>query len=49
MESADFRLKVYQKDYETLRDQLYWEGEDYKGKNLTRYVNTYLNLIGWEI
>jgi hypothetical protein len=49
MKSADFRLKVYQQDYMTLKDQLYWEGEDYQGKNLTKYVNTYLNLLGWEI
>lgn len=49
MESADFRLKVYQQDYMTLKDKLYWEGEDYQGKNLTKYVNTYLNLLGWEV
>jgi hypothetical protein len=49
MESPDFRLKIYQHDYTTLKDQIYWEGEDYQGKNLTKYVNTYLNLLGWEI
>lgn len=36
-----YRLEVWNKDYEVVRDDLYWEDND----NLLKYVNTYLSLF----
>jgi intein/homing endonuclease len=38
----DLRHKVYTKDFESVRKQLFWEEYD----NLTHYINTYLSLFG---
>jgi O-antigen biosynthesis protein len=38
----DKRLDVWEKDHNTLKDQLWWE----EGNNLIKYVNTYLSLMG---
>ena len=37
----DLRRSICAKDYNTLKDQLWWEGDD----NLKKYVNTYLGLM----
>jgi hypothetical protein len=36
------RTEIWEKDYNTLKDQLWWEESD----NLIKYVNTYLSLMG---
>lgn len=43
----DRRYDVWSKQYNTLKDQLFWESNDYK--NLLGYVNEHLRLIGKEL
>jgi glycosyltransferase involved in cell wall biosynthesis len=43
----DRRYDVWSKQYDTLKDQLFWESNDYK--NLLGYVNEHLRLIGKEL
>lgn len=38
----DFRKEVFEKDYEIVKDQLFWENND----NLRKFVNSYLSLFG---
>jgi hypothetical protein len=39
---VDMREEIWNKDYNILKDQLWWEEND----NLKKYVNTYLSLMG---
>jgi hypothetical protein len=43
-DDINLRKETYDKDYETLKDQLYWE--DSKFLNVKRYINTYMGLFG---
>jgi O-antigen biosynthesis protein len=43
-DSIDYRKEVYCKDYEIVKDQLFWEDNDFK--NLKEYVNSYFKLFG---
>ena len=38
----DYRARIYEKDYQRVRSQLWWEKND----NVKKYVETYLNLFG---
>jgi spore maturation protein CgeB len=38
----DLRKKVWEKDYETVKTQLFWE----EHQNVKKYVNSYLSLLG---
>lgn len=38
----DYRAKIYKKDHQRVRSQLFWEDNN----NIQRYINTYLNLFG---
>jgi hypothetical protein len=40
----NLRAETYTKDYNSLKDQLYWEDDDYL--NVKRYVNSYMGLFG---
>ena len=44
LRDIDVRHQVWQKDYKTLADELFWEDNNYK--NLKKYVLTYLNIAG---
>ncbi len=38
----DFRRRIFKKDYQRVRSQLWWEEND----NIKKYINAYLNLFG---
>ena len=38
----DYRARIYKKDYQRIKPQLWWEEND----NLKKYINTYLNMWG---
>ena len=38
----DYRKKIFKKDYQRIRSQLWWEEND----NIKKYINSYLNLFG---
>jgi O-antigen biosynthesis protein len=44
LKSADMRLQVCNKDYNFIKEQLFWEEHD----NILKYVNAHLNLFGKE-
>jgi hypothetical protein len=40
----NLRAEIYTRDYNALKDQLYWEDDNYL--NVKRYVNSYMGLFG---
>jgi len=42
LKDVDLRREVYTRDFENVREQLFWEEHG----NLTKYINTYLRLFG---
>jgi len=38
----DYRARIYKKDYQRIKPQLWWEEND----NIKKYINTYLNMYG---
>jgi hypothetical protein len=38
----DYRAKIFRKDYQRIKPQLWWE----ENENIKKYINTYLNLFG---
>jgi intein/homing endonuclease len=44
-EDLDFRHNVWLTDYNKIKDDLYWE----ENSNLSKYMNSYLNLFGREL
>lgn len=38
----DYRAKIYNKDYQRVRSQLFWE----ENGNIKKYINTYLSMFG---
>ena len=38
----DYRARIYKKDYQRIKPQLWWEEND----NVKKYINTYLNMWG---
>jgi hypothetical protein len=41
-ENRDYREKIFKKDYQRVKSQLWWE----ENNNLVRYINAYLGLFG---
>jgi hypothetical protein len=41
-DDVDYRAKIYKKDYQRVRSQLWWERND----NLKKYISTYLEMFG---
>lgn len=41
----DYRAKVYNHDYNQIKNQLWWE----EGGNLKKYINSYLNMFGQKL
>jgi hypothetical protein len=41
-EDRDYRAKIYKKDYQRVKSQLWWEEND----NIKRYINSYLGMFG---
>lgn len=41
-DDVDYRAKIYKKDYQRVKSQLWWEEND----NIKRYMNSYLGLFG---
>jgi hypothetical protein len=44
-ESLDKRKEIYDADFNTIKDQVYWEGIKNDGKNVALFINTYLNFF----